>query len=241
MCYNQTTSFVAFSVSAFFFIYLLYYGLKNNNKYDIYAAVVTILIGFMQLLEFFIWRSQDCSKINHYLSLLVIFLLYLQGIIACGTSMFLFTDLKINYFSYFISVVCIIFTIITFFTLKWLNKQHLCSRPSKNSCRLTWAPFALFIKNLKGLLYGSAFISFYFILLFTSIFIQIFSINKNLTQINLNYEFLKYPIRYLFLPITFLIAFLYSIYYEGISYADIFGSFWCFIAVGFGIVSALHI
>lgn len=242
MCYNQTTSMVTFSISAICFSYLLYYGLKTDNKYDIFAAIVTILIGFMQLLEFFLWRSQDCSKTNHFLSLLIIVLLYSQCIIGPIAAMYLFSSLKGNYLSYFIIALCILFTVVTFFTLKWLNQQHLCSKPTINSCRLAWAPYTAFLKSLNGFVYFLSFSTLYAVLFYYAFFIQFLTFNKGFTQMFFNSEiFSKYKIRHLFLPISYLFAILYAVYYEGKNYMDIFGSFWCFSAVGFGIVSCLHI
>lgn len=242
MCYNQTTSMVTFSISAICFTYLLYYGLKTDNKYDIFAAVVTILIGLMQLIEFFLWRSQDCSKINHYLSLLIIVLLYSQCIIGPITAMYLFSNLTGNLLSYFIIALCIIFTVVTFFTLKWLNRQHLCSKPTINSCRLAWAPYTAFLKNATGFFYFLSFSALYAFLFYYAFLIQFLTFNKNFTQMTFNYDiFSKYKIRNLFLPVSYLFAILYAVYYEGKNYMDILGSFWCFSAVGYGIVSCLHI
>jgi len=241
MCFNQTTSIIAFSISVICFLYLLYYGLKTNNKYDIFAAVVTILIGGMQLIEFFLWRSQDCSKTNHNLSLLIIFWLYFQCIIGPITAMTLFSTVKGNLLSYFVIFTLIVFTIVTFYTLKWLNTKHLCSKPTKNSCRLVWAPYNLFLKTIIGFLYFLAFSLLYALLFYYSMLIQFININKNFTQISINYGPFKYPIRYLFLPVSYFFAFLYAIYYEGKNYMDILGSFWCFSAVAFGIISCLHI
>jgi hypothetical protein len=242
MCYSETTSFVAFSISVICFVYLLYYGLKTNNKYDIFAAVVTMLIGFMQLVEYFLWGSQDCSQTNHNVSLLILVLLYTQGIVATGTSMYLFSSIKGNYLSYFIIAVCILYTIFTIYTLKWLNQRRLCSKPTKNSCRLAWAPYTVFFKTFEGFMYFLTFSGFYSILLYYYFLIQFVSFNKSFTKITANYEpFNKYPIRYLFLPVTYFIALAYTLYHEGSNYIDILGSFWCFSAVGFGIVSCLHI
>jgi hypothetical protein len=241
MCYNQTTSLVAFSISVICFVYLLYYGFTNNNKYDIFAGVVIILIGSMQLIEYFLWRSQDCSITNHNLSLAIIVLLYAQCVIGPLVAMNLFSTIKGNYLSYFIIFMCIIFTVITYYTLKWLNKQKLCSRPSHNSCRLVWAPYDVFQKSFKGLFYFSAFSSFYCLLFYYTFLIQFVNISKNFTQISINNVIYKYPIRYLFLPVSYIFALIYALYYEGKNYLDILGSFWCFSAVAFGIISCLHI
>lgn len=242
MCYNQTTSMIAFSISVICFSYLLYYGFKTDNKYDIFAAIVTILIGSIQLLEFFLWRSQDCSKTNHFLSLLIIVVLYSQSMIGVISSIYLFSSLKVNFLSYSIIALCSIFTGVTFFTLKWLNQHKLCSKPTINSCRLAWAPYTVFLNSLKGIFYFLSFSTLYAVIFLYAFFIQFLTFNKGFTQMSFNHElFSKYKIRHLFLFVSYLFATLYAVYYEGENYMDIFGSFWCFSSVGFGIVSCLHI
>ena len=78
MCFDANTSLATFSISFLSAAYLY----NKNNKLDKFLAVVTILIGLMQLLEFFIWRNQQCSQINHMLSLLIIVLLTIQPILG---------------------------------------------------------------------------------------------------------------------------------------------------------------
>ena len=51
----------------------------------------------------------------------------------------------------------------------------------------------------------------------------------------------RYPWRYSILSIAFVAAVILSIYTNGEYSLDIFGSYWCFIAVVYGIVSCLHI
>ena len=81
MCFNSETSLLTFSISAVCFLYLFNRGIQTKNKNDVFLSILTILIGLMQIIEFFLWKNQDCNIINHYFSLLIIFLLFLQGTI----------------------------------------------------------------------------------------------------------------------------------------------------------------
>jgi len=117
-------------------------------------------------------------------------------------------------------------TILTIYILNWLNKRKLCSRPGNGSCRLVWAPFSV--------LYHTNWKSFYllmsFLLLYFFILLSIGIKNKD-----------KSSLKFWILPITFIIAIIYSLIKNGIlNSIDIFGSTWCFMAVGFGIVSVLY-
>jgi hypothetical protein len=87
MCFNANTSLVTFTISLVCFAYILKRGLKTNNKNDIFLSILTILVGWMQLLEYFLWSNQSCNSINHYFSLWMIVLFYLQGAV---TSLFYF-------------------------------------------------------------------------------------------------------------------------------------------------------
>jgi len=82
MCFNATTSLITFTISLMSSMYLVYNGIHENNKNDILFGILVILIGLMQLIEYFLWNNQKCNKINHVFSLLIIVVLYLQGIIT---------------------------------------------------------------------------------------------------------------------------------------------------------------
>ena len=74
MCYSETTSAITFTISFICFIYLI----TRKNSFDIYSGWLTIFIGLMQLVEFFLWRNQECNEINRMFSLCIIIVLYLQ-------------------------------------------------------------------------------------------------------------------------------------------------------------------
>jgi hypothetical protein len=141
-----------------------------------------------------------------------------------------------------------LYVFFTMYLLKFLNKLNLCSKPSVNSCRLVWAPFKaltpfkdlktirITYSNLYKFLLFVIFFAFYFFL-----FTYGFGLCDTLTKGKLFEGYIKYPIRYAILPITFIFALIYAINKEGMYWTDIFGSFWCFNAVVFGVVSVLHI
>ena len=237
MCFNQTTSLITFSVSLVCFIYLMYYGISNKNKYDILAAVFTILIGSMQLIEYFLWGSQNCSKNdwNHFFSLLIMFVLFLQGTVGSIVSMYLFADKSQQSLSNIILLIIGIYSAFTVYLLNWLNERNLCSKPMDGSCRLVWAPFQTMVNDFYGRFFILIFLSFYF-------FLGSYAFGGFQLILGKQFDgYLKYPLRYSLLSFTFMISLLYVFITNGKNLADTFGSTWCFLAVAFGIISCLHI
>ena len=222
MCYSETTSAITFTISFICFIYLI----TRKNSFDIYSGWLTIFIGLMQLVEFFLWRNQECNEINRMFSLCIIIVLYLQ----CALSS-IFNNLNSKKFKMTLLFSIFIFTIFTIYLLNWLYKLPiLCSQPSKESCRLVWSPFEQLINtSIYSKVLFVIFLLFYFVYAISSSYILI------------KLYFNKYPIRVLIRPVTFIIILIYTFLVEGKNYIDIFGSMWCFLAVAYGIVSCLHI
>ena len=76
MCYNQTISFLTFTIMAISTIYLIY----RNYPNDRWVAIVFISAGIMQLLEYFMWKDQSCGRMNHLATMLALLLLFIQPI-----------------------------------------------------------------------------------------------------------------------------------------------------------------
>jgi hypothetical protein len=236
MCYNATTSLITFSISLFCFFSLVYYGLKYKNNDDIFAGIVTILIGNMQLVEYFLWKNQSCNDKNHFWSLLIVVTLFLQGIIGPVSRIWIFDSVS-KYTSQFMTLIFfvgLLYTLFTVYQLNWLNQYKLCSKPSETSCRLVWAPYSLMSHDNYGQILFGIHLFFYFFLFLFSYGVFDGASSKS---------FQKYPVRYSILPVSFVIALLYSHTKTGsiIDSTDTFSSTWCFMAVAFGIVSLLHI
>jgi hypothetical protein len=253
MCFNAKTSLITFAISLICFCYLLYRGLQSKNNNDIFLSIVTILIGSMQLIEFFLWSNQSCNSINHYFSLLIILVLFLQGVIA---NLFYMKLYPVNSFfsKDFVKTILFMYLILIIYVLYRLNSYSLCSTPSSKSCRLVWDSFVKLNYPENRLLY-ILFMCFYAFMFLIVLVNSIYSKNTLLT---------RYPLRYSFLFITFIIAQIYvfftSSFYKEIynflqngnfsnlfkkilllSSNDVFGSVWCFLCVFVGIVGILKI
>lgn len=246
MCFNSTTSLVAFIISVACSAYLYYNGTVHNNKSDLFFSAVVFLIGCMQLIEYFLWENQDCTSnsnnSNHNFSLLIMFLLTLQGIVSCIVYYRLYP--KNRYFNNtFVMLYLFIYTAFFVYMLNYLKKFKLCSAPSSKSCRLKWAPYDVVAKNnmpmliIHLVLYAAA-----------VIILGIETLNNNVADV------FKYKMRYAILPIVFTLSVLYVVFKEVnlsvklfnnplffLEYADVFGSVFCFSAVLLGIISVLHV
>jgi hypothetical protein len=251
MCFNAKTSLITFTISAVCFLYLFNRGLKTKNKNDVFLSILTILIGLMQLIEFFLWRNQDCNIINHYFSLSIIVVLFLQATITNLVYLKLYPS--DSFFSKnFVKSIIFIYLIFLIYVLYCLNTFNLCSKPSSNSCRLVWDSFVKLNENNLAFI---LFLCFYFFMFFILLVNSFYSKNTLFT---------KYPFRYSVLPITFIIASIYvlitSYFYKEIyiflqngnfynlfkktlllSSNDVFGSVWCFLCVFVGIIGILKI
>jgi hypothetical protein len=221
MCFNSTTSFVTFFISITFSTLLLSLGIIKNQKTKIFNSVISYLIGLMQLIEYFLWKNQKCySLVNHYFTLSILFILFLQPVVTSLFYLFLFKPI-INIYIVILFILIICYTIYEIYLLNYLNKNYiLCSVPSKKNCRLMWDMDRIFIyTTLKNKLLGTLFYLFYYAIIFLLIFICIKKNNKNYGLI--------------FLFITWIIAHFYNFITKGKSKSYVFGSVWCFLAVFF--------
>lgn len=211
------------------YIYILKRGIDNNIKDDKIIGILLFIVVLMQLLEYFLWKNQDCGNINQIVTILIIVLLYVQA-----TFIYFLND---RYYSKVIKNknihigLIILFSIITLIILKELidNKNKLCSKRDNGSCRIVWGSFKYLAENKNILLI--LFVILYLLILF----IPRLYINKD-------------KIFYKDKPFTnnaglvgFIIALIIAIYYKGKYFYDILGSLWCFLAVSIGLFGVLNI
>ena len=169
---------------------------------------------------------------NHYYSLLIIVVLYLQGVVGSITYMILLSNKSERWLSKRILLAIGIYTIFVIGILSWLNQKHLCSKPAKENCRLVWAPFQTMYNDYYGRFLIVIFLCFYFL----------FGYYYTGGIQGKTFEgCVKYPIRCSVFPFTFILAFLYTIITNGKYFTDTFGSSWCFMSIAFGVISCLHI
>ena len=239
MCFDAQTSLATFSISILTSSYLYYLSLKEKSKNGKLFSVTIILIGLMQLLEYFIWKNQECNMINHNLSLLVLVLITIQPILGLNYYNYLFKSFNQT----LVIVYSFVYIFLTTYIIKKLNKIKQCSKPTKESCRLHWDSFKKFVKY-----FPKNICLIFFVLYFGPQLLMFFDLIKNHTK-----DVIKFPVRHVFLPLTFLITLVYvsmqksitkkmltepTIYLE---HTDAWGSMWCFMAVFLGIVSVLKV
>ena len=239
MCFDSTTSITTFSISMISSIYLYY--MEKNNKNNKLFSIVLILIGLMQLLEYFLWKNQKCNKTNHNLSLLIIVLITLQPILGMNYYIHLFKKAIFN--KNFVILYSIIYIAFSLYILNKLNTTQLCSKPTQKSCRLNWDAFNKLSKNFPKYI-GITF----FILYFGPQLLMGYDMFKNHKT-----DLLNYPIRHAFLPLTFFTTFLYVCYKQNImrkfvidptiylDNTDVWGSMWCFMAAFLGLIGILKL
>jgi hypothetical protein len=132
MCYNSRISIITFSIMAFSSIFLI----LRNYPNDRWIAIIFIVVGLMQFLEFLMW-SDNCGKINHYATVFAYILLMLQPVcLLVGGYFFgnLTFDRKkllpiIIFYAIFFGIICI-------FSFIKGTQTRVCSTP--DGIHLKW-------------------------------------------------------------------------------------------------------
>jgi len=217
---------ITFAIACGCSSYLFY---NRQDKYDTYMSLVVLLIGAMQLIEFMLWRNQTCSSANHFWSLMILVLLTLQNVVAFIVYTRMFDHSRsINRI---VQYICVFYVLFAAYLIYVFNQTLQCSKPSKHSCRLEWAPFKQ--SPHSGL-----------IKIFTLLYLGLMVYNGGFVD-HVWYKpfkgYSKYPIRSSIVPILFVLSIMYSYWTEGKRWGDIYGSVWCFSAISLGILSCLHV
>lgn len=238
MCFDAKTSLRTFSIAMISATYLFAYSYFTKSKkvmrIDIFSAIIIIFVGFIQLLEYFIWSDQSCGKQNRIASFLIPVTLYLQIIIFTFAAFYLF-NITNKTAVYFTNILLSVFTLLFLISVKIIYdapQSDLCSFPI-NSERLQWGPFTYLMDyKINGHYVGLLLILFNVSLyLFIPIFFSLFCIDY----------FLLFPVRYSMIALSLITSIMYSIFYCGFNLFDAFNSLWCFLANSFAIVSMFHI
>ena len=223
MCFNKETSLGIFIFGLMCALYLQYRGLKNNNILDKYSSIVTFLISNMQLIEFFIWKYQECNMQNQITSLFLIIILYLQPIIFY--LWISFYNLNSQNREYVVNILILIYSIIfiILFNNFCKNITKICSL-ADDSARLTWGPIKYMYEKKKIL--GIILLILYFAI----------GIIGSYNTIKFKYIFHKH-----FILICIIISIIICLVIEKNkeNFINIFGSLWCFMAVFFGFFSII--
>lgn len=80
MCYSEQISLLTFGVMLLSSVYII----KRKQPNDRWFAIIFLLAGVMQLLEYFMWSDQKCGRTNEIATIIAFVLLMLQPVGLIG-------------------------------------------------------------------------------------------------------------------------------------------------------------
>tara|TARA_B100001769_G_C22112458_1_gene602287 strand:- start:698 stop:1570 length:873 start_codon:yes stop_codon:yes gene_type:complete len=195
MYLSTTTSLIAFIIGTLSALYLLYNGSVNNSS-DTIFGIITLTFSIIQLFDVILRNNSECNTTNHIFSLLVIIVLYLQGILSCMAYYKINTEN--NFFNKdSINTYYILYTLFTVNLLIWLNRSNVCSSISEATNILKYGAYNKLKDNYILLIMHIFFAGFIGLILITEVY-------------NKDYEIIiNNKLKYSFLPIIAGISFLY--------------------------------
>ena len=84
MCITKDVSLSVFIICTISCIYLY----KRNLLNDRWIAILFTYVGIIQLLEYFIWKDQECSGLNQKATKIALYILVFQPIISFFGSLY---------------------------------------------------------------------------------------------------------------------------------------------------------
>ena len=221
MCFNSTSSILAFSFGTIISILLL---LRKEYFYSLFSFSIVII----QLIEYFAHKSIDNNNtsLNQMASKLILIVIFLQPIIySIGLIYFPPSNVEFKFkgrltnFLILGSIYLIMFLLLWFYNQRNNGFKITHINKCDNICRLKWSML------LTNMLYSLPFVILYFCL-----FINFSFVTKNNNLYILN----NFTILMLFASI------LYTIFIDkaknvGTVYS-VFPSLWCFLAVFYGLI-----
>jgi len=135
MCFNAPVSLIT-GLTA---IYLCGYLIYRNNSNDRIFGIAFLFVSFMQILEFLMWKDQDCNGLNQIATKIAFILLWSQPF------MFSFATLwgKIWISKIIPILMTLLFSIPLIYSIYYVLSQtqkdnkYWCSRPG-SGCHLIW-------------------------------------------------------------------------------------------------------
>tara|TARA_B100001248_G_scaffold170318_1_gene129019 strand:+ start:6078 stop:6725 length:648 start_codon:yes stop_codon:yes gene_type:complete len=162
MCFSLESSRNSFLTGGISSIYLLFFSENDTNKH---AGLFFFIVCLIQLLEYFMWKDQNCGLMNDLASRSVQSILTLQILsIFVGAYIFNTTTLPKDILIYLICSISIYLFHVSY--ISYINnKLKWCTKPNKDNS-LQWANHKeLFLQeNYATFLYMLTYISIPFFL-----------------------------------------------------------------------------
>lgn len=234
MCVNQETSLATFLLGTFCAGYIARRGTAETTT----VATILVLVSLMQLIEFFMWRDQDCGTTNRLASLAAIVVLFLQPVVLLLVVIAIARKrqkpLSFGHRSAATLVVLALatsFGLIMYRALKLEKSQAdaLCSLKDPHSCRLQWSVLRILFENMAPVVIAVAFTAYFGGLLYDAY------LSKYVLGISTE-KILGWGVSLGVLATSLLYAFAY----HRRQFYLIFGSVWCFLALFGGVAGVLY-
>lgn len=125
MCVTKEVSLSVFIICSISCIYLY----KRNLVNDRWVAILFGYIGIMQLLEYFMWKDQECKGLNQKTTIIAFYFLLFQPIVSLLVA-YHFTNGEIPNWLYMIEFIYIIYAIPILYSKLEPNQ---CTKPCNGS------------------------------------------------------------------------------------------------------------
>ena len=125
MCITKEVSLSVFIICSLSCIYLYQRNLPNDR----WVAILYGYIGIMQLLEYFMWKDQECSGLNQKATKIALYILVFQPIISFLVA-YIMTNGKLPNWLYMITMIYIIYVISK---ISFKDKDNKCTKPCDGS------------------------------------------------------------------------------------------------------------
>jgi hypothetical protein len=131
MCINEKVSLSTFLICSLSCIYLF----KRNNKNDRWVAIMFGYLGSMQLLEYLMWKDQECNGLNQFATDIGFIHNILQPLVSLLIAYY-FTDGKLSPYIYILFIIYLTTSLPEIIKMK---KSGQCSRPCNDGeVGLSW-------------------------------------------------------------------------------------------------------
>lgn len=223
MCFNAETSLAAFIFGmTCATVMLVKYKHTRQRRHILLYAVLLMFVCSMQLIEYVLWRFPTCGEINRAASLAIIVLLALQPLSKIAVSLWLYDDVVSpmrRRLAQSVMVVLLVTAAAWFHHASQLPR--LCSIKDDSSCRLQWAPIAVLFERVHPAI--------------VVIFLLAYGAGLGVSWQSVGKSSWWAPI-YSYGVGTLLFALIYAYTHKRAAFYTIFGSMWCFLAVGAGAI-----
>jgi len=125
MCITEEVSIAAFLICTISCIYLY----QRNHLNDRWIAVLFGYIGVIQLLEYFMWRDQECKGLNQKVTRIAFYFILFQPIVSLLVA-YIMTNGKIPVWLYMINIIYVIYSIPILYSKL---EDNQCTKPCDGS------------------------------------------------------------------------------------------------------------